>query len=200
MSEGNLAVHVLNMYVFGALELTDSLFEMLMQRASVTLRKHILLSAGHAMDSLVGEAREGSIDRSMRLWESRRVAVQSGSSVPQELEPFGWWFATERLPQDWALEQLDFVTSKGVLPEPDHLVVERLAKIAESQPLPAVASLRRMIRTIQQPWTVFSWQEPARKIAAAGLLSADAHTRDQSRQLVNELGARGLSDLRDLLG
>jgi hypothetical protein len=198
--EEHLAEHVLSMYVFGSLELSDELFEMFMRHASVTLRKRLLFSAGHALESLEGDAREGAIERSMRLWESRRAAVESGRSVPQELEPFGWWFASARLPQSWAFEQLGFLTSKGVLPEPDHLIVERLAKIANTEPLPAVVSLRRLIRNIHEPWTVYSWQEPAREIAAAGLNSADAHTRDQSRLLVNELGARGLTDLRDLLG
>ena len=56
-----------------------------------------------------------------------------------------------------------------------------------------------MIRNIREPWTVYSWQEPAREIAAAGLKSANEPTRDQSRLLVNELGARGLTELRDLL-
>jgi hypothetical protein len=197
--EANLADHLLSMYVYGSLELNDRLFETFMRRAPVSLRKHLLQSAGHALGSLVGDAREGSIERSMRLWESRREAVESRSSVPQELEPFGWWFASARLPQRWAFEQLDFLTSRGVLPEPDHLVVERLAKIANTEPLLAVVSLRRMIRNIREPWTVYSWQEPAREIAAAGLKSANEPTRDQSRLLVNELGARGLTDLRDLL-
>jgi hypothetical protein len=188
------------MYVFGSLELNDELFEAFMSRASVSLRKHMLQSAGHAMQTLEGEPRKGAIERSMRLWESRRAAVESGRSVPQELEPFGWWFASARLSQSWALEQLGFVISKGVLPEPDHLVVERLAKIANTEPLPAVVSLRRMIRNVRERWTVYSWQDPARQIAAAGLKSADPHTQDQSRLLVNELGAQGLTSLRDLLG
>jgi hypothetical protein len=87
--EANLADHLLSMYVYGSLELNDRLFETFMRRAPVSLRKHLLQSAGHALGSLVGDAREGSIERSMRLWESRREAVESRSSVPQELEPFG---------------------------------------------------------------------------------------------------------------
>jgi hypothetical protein len=38
-----------------------------------------------------------------------------------------------------------------------------------------------------------------RSVAAAGLNSSDSHKRDQSRLLVNELGAHGLSNLRERL-
>ena len=111
--EANLADHLLSMYVYGSLELNDRLFETFMRRAPVSLRKHLLQSAGARSRVRLWATHERGLS-SVRCNSGSPVeeAVESRSSVPQELEPFGWWFASARLPQRWAFEQLDFLTSR----------------------------------------------------------------------------------------
>ncbi len=197
--EAKLAEHVLGLYIIGLIQIDSELLRLFLSRSRPSLRRYMLFLAGRDLQSLSGGMREETADRLMTLWKVQRHAVESGRQPAEDLRPFGWWFASGRLPDRWSLSQLDFVIERGVLPEPDHLVLERLATLAQSQPRESVMALRRMLRLLPNSWTVMMWSESARAIATAGMRSNDTHTESLTRALVNELGQAGLTELRDVL-
>jgi hypothetical protein len=89
--------------------------------------------------------RAALVDRVKALWVSRLEAVESGRARPTELAPFGWWFASKKFDDRWALEQLRRVLELGVYPDLDHAVAERLGELADSRPLEALHCLKLMV-------------------------------------------------------
>jgi hypothetical protein len=83
--------------------------------------------------------------------------------------------------------------------EPDHMVVESLASLADRKPLESVDCLRLMVRGAKEHWRIYHWREKARIILSTALRAADAEPRQAAKDLVNQLGALGFFEFRDLL-
>jgi hypothetical protein len=80
--------------------------------------------------------------------------------------------------------------------EPDHLVVERLAELAASNPAEVVECLALIVEG-DKDWGVFAWIDHARKVLSQVINSVDQSARTRAIDLVHRLGARGYSPYRD---
>jgi hypothetical protein len=199
--DASLGQHFLGLYIQGDIELQDPLLTRFFVTASLDIRKHVVSEAGRLLYTLEGPLREGIGERLMALWQWRsRVAANSSEpSAISELEPFGWWFAAGRLPEDWLITQLEFLLEQGVLPEPDHLVPDRLVKVAERFPSRSLQAMRRMVRLSREPWKAHGWVRQAEEILRMGASSKEPGAQDLARMLANELGALGIHEVRGLL-
>lgn len=108
-----------------------------------------------------------------------------------DLSYFGWWFASGKLDQDWSLDAVRRVLALGMKIEPDHVVVERLAKIADSYPRPSVELLNQLIDLEKEEWAIGGYKDEARKILAAAMSSGDKEAARVASQTIERLGRRG---------
>jgi hypothetical protein len=83
--------------------------------------------------------------------------------------------------------------------EPEHLVVERLAALADAMPAPAVEFLRLLLEGDNGTWRIYGWRDEARSILTTALQGNNAQTRQIAIALINRLGEQGYLEFRELL-
>lgn len=193
----HLAEHIVAYYWRGELTLAkDDLVAAFFKAARPKLRGHGLEWTGRVLMQLHQPLSPEAQNRLTALWEWR---AKQAPIATEELQAFGWWFASGQLDQGWCFDVLETLLFDAVLPEPDHMVVERLAAIAENYPVLAVKCLARMVDLGSNDWSIHGWLGSARTILVAGLKSTDADANQRSEGAIHKLGALGFRDFRDVL-
>jgi hypothetical protein len=199
-----LAEHLIVFYLHGRLELDDSqgLLARFYQIAPGTLRAHIASYLGRGLYNAKQGVPPQILDRLRKLWNWRIELVHQATQPSpyfEELSAFGWWFASGQFDADWSMTQLKDVIQLSGRVESDHLVVERLAELADQSPAQSVECLTRIFERDRSGWGAHRWREPARKLLRSVLRSPDAEARQRAESLIHGLGARGHLDYGDLL-
>jgi hypothetical protein len=91
----------------------------------------------------------------------------------------------------------DFVNVVPVV-EPDHLVVEQLARMAHVDSLKAVQILDRLVRGDRDGWHIHGWQDSARMILELAVRSGSL-AKGAAEELIDYLGRRGHVTFGELL-
>jgi hypothetical protein len=199
-----LAEHLMTLYWRGKLELTDpeGLLFRFFDIAPDKLLGHAIGFVGRSLHNTKEDIPPRIIERLRMLWSLRLDAARHAappSSHAGELAEFGWWFTSEKFDEEWATTQLDNVLHITGDVEPDHLVVEHLAKLAPSMPIAAANCLNLIIKGAREPWSVYGYQDPARAIIATAIKSGDVTAREIAEDAVSRLMAKGHMGFRDLL-
>jgi hypothetical protein len=199
-----LAEHLMVFYWRGNLSLDepDGLLVHFYMSAPETLKAHALEFLGRVLRDTKEHVSEEILDRLRLLWERRLVAVcEARPSVAgsSELAAFGWWFASGRFEDSWAMTQLIEALKLARRAEPDDLVAERLAMLTTTIPRETVECLRLMIEGDQEGWHMHIWREHARTILTKALQGTNIEARQAAVDLIHRLGARGYFEFRDLL-
>lgn len=141
------------------------------------------------------------LEKSKALWTKRFNTVKSsGSSLDAtELIPFGWWFASGKFDDSWAMDQLIKVLDFCGWAELDHLVIERLATLASNMSRQVIQFLRMMIEGDKEGWEIVGWCADIYSILNSVIQGSDPEAREAATDLVHRLGARGHFDFKDLL-
>ncbi len=201
--EKRLAQHLMLLYWRGRLSLEDSLIGQFFLKASPDVRAAALAFIGRSLQQMDEPIPLDDGGPLCDLLELRIAAAQQDEDkdgVREELANFGWWFASGRLQDEWALERLSEVLelADGVI-EPNRLVAERLALLASDQPSTVVACLAKMVDGDREGWRILGWREHARTILSAALSSDQEEAQSSARDIINGLGERGFHEFRDLL-
>jgi len=192
----HLVNHLVILYLRGQIALSDGgLLGEFFVRAGVKLRTAALHKVGVDLHGAQGDVDPAALGRVQALWEARREVASSPPRSSEEMSEFGWLFASSRLPDDWSLKELKLAAGLADNIEPYHLVLERLAVLAESHPVQVLECLSAMIRMKR----ALVWPEETRVVVTAALGSGNAGARGQARALINALGAMGEHFLKDLL-
>lgn len=197
-----LAAHLMILYWRGKLSLSDTLLEYFYKKASGSLRAYAIAFLGRGLRDTSGEIAPVIIDRLKALWTSRLKAAhseQTGASYVEELAQFGWWFASKRFDNEWALFQLAEALRLANKVEPDHLVVEKLAEMSPTVPLQSVRCLAMIVQGDKEGWGILGWRDFARKILIDAMNSAEQAAKDEAIQLIHRLGSRGYFEFGELL-
>ncbi len=208
--EESLAEHLMVLYWRGKLTLdeSDGLLMRFYAKASDTLCGHAFSTEGRRFYNTKETILPEVLGRLKALWERRLAAAQadpSPTSHAAELAAFGWWFASAKFDDTWALDQLTQVLNlrpSEIVPRMrgvDHLVAERLARLVENNPRQVVRCLRLMVEGDVEGWRIRSWREHVRTILDTARQNPDMETRQAAVDLVHRLGARGYFEFRDLL-
>jgi len=196
--EEHLAEHLVVLYWRGKTRLDDPPLAGLYSKAEERLRRHIIEFVGRSLGNTEGELEEGVCELLVQLW-ARRVAAAQQSGSSGELAPFGWWFASGKLDEGWAMEQLLAVLRLTKRIDPDFLVIERFERVVAWRPREIMECLRLMVEGSRESWEILGWREHPEKILRSVLEGADAEAREKAVELINLLGARGHVGFRDLL-
>ncbi|MGW1344692.1 hypothetical protein ACWCOV_26870 [Kribbella sp. NPDC002412] len=202
-----LTGHIVGLYVRGAVDLeSGSLVDHFFTCAPATLRAHFVDLIGYDLMSNEDQPSERVVARLHRLWEWRVSTLQDddGHRELDELEGFGLWFASGKLDDSWALNQLHQLLTAGGSIDSDHSVLERLAALRRQHITEVVACFALVIDAAQrntppQPWFVSANDAEIRDVLEVGTKSDDPATRRLAQQTVNRLIARGHAQFGDLL-
>lgn len=108
------------------------------------------------------------------------------------------WFASAKFDDAWAIDQLKQALQLTGGIEPSHLVVERLAALADTMPLLTIECLNLLVQKADTRREVLRWRNHARTLLATALDSDNPGARQAAVDLVNRLGALGHLEFRDL--
>jgi hypothetical protein len=199
--DDRLAEHLVILYWRGNIDLSDELLAAFFTKASDGLRGHMIEYVGRSLRDTPHIPPE-TIERLKRLWDVRLDAAENSrdrSVFTEEMAHFGWWFASKKLPDDWAISQLKDTLKIAKKSVPDHLVVERLAELAPSMPLETVECLGMLAEGDKNGWEILGWNQAPEKILSTAMRSADQDARIAAIDLVHRLGALGHFQFRALL-
>lgn len=198
-----LVEHFMTYYWRGELDVDDpeGLLVRFYMKAPEELRGQAIEFIGRSLYNTKEIVEPEVLNRLKRLWKKRVNVIRTTtpSIINAELVGFGWWFASAKFDDNWAISQLkDVLELMGDI-SPDHLVVERLAELSKVMPLIAVECLALIVESDKERLHIRRFIKHTRIIIAAALQSTDDTTSKVAAGLVDRLGASGYFDFRDLL-
>ena len=192
-----LGEHLATFYWRGVVGFDGDLFNSYWELASPKARAHVIDFLGRSTRQL-RELSEENISRLLMLFE--RVNDETTRAEAGEvLAPFAWWFASESLPLDWRISQLEALLQARVKVDPSHLIIEQLPAISRSRPMTAVRLLRELIETQGDFWNIESWSAQITEVLGSALSSQDPEAKRAAEEAAHWLGARGYRQFRSLL-
>ena len=195
-----LGEHLVILFGRGELGLDDdaALLRRFLSSARPEVRRHAMGFIGMSLAG-EGDIPEDIAARFQKIWEFYWDSVGKRDAHEDPETPlFGPWFASERFPLDWALEQLEAFVEVSPTPQPDEAVVKRLAVTAGTAPTRAMRILDRMVRADHEGWRIHGWRDSARTVLETGMRVGGA-ARAQAIQTIDYLGRRGYPDFGELL-
>jgi hypothetical protein len=96
------------------------------------------------------------------------------------------------------LDRLSDFSQTAQRVQPDHEVLDHLAKIAGTDIDTSVQILDRMVRGDREGWRIHMWREAVTAILRQAL-SAGGNARTQAEAIVNYLGRRGYVEFGEIL-
>ncbi len=202
--DNRLAQHLMVFYWRGKMPLgnREGLLAAFYRSAGPELREYALDFVGRAMH---GEDKppvpDPIRDRLQALWawrlsESRAIEA---SERAVELAAFGWWFASRKFPDDWALDQLLQALRSGGKLEAGHLVIDELATFSTREPDKTIEALTLIIDADKEAWGVSLRADKVETIISSALNSGNRIAAEKAADLVHVLGARGFRTFGRLL-
>lgn len=201
--EERLAEHLAIQYLRGQIRLDDpdNLLSYFYQKTTDKLRAHIIEFIGRDLYHQKETFEPEILERSKILWVKRFNTFKTSalSSNKAEFIPFGWWFASGKFDDTWAMRQLIEVLEITGWAELDHLVIEHLASLAGNMPRQVLECLQMMIDGDKEGWHVIGWRTNVRAILSTIIQGSDLEAQQAAIDLVHRLGARRHLEFRDLL-
>lgn len=198
-----LAEEMMYFYWHGELTLDDpnGLLPFFYKNAPSSLRAKAHESVGRWLKNHEGSLDGQIIQRLKLLWLSRlRLANETESQAvyKEELAAFGWWFASGRFDDSWALDRL--TESIGLARDLDDKssVVERLASFAPEMPDQVARALYLIVESADY-LKVYSFADDATKVLYTLLASGSEEAIEQARRTIDRLLSLGHRDFRDLI-
>jgi hypothetical protein len=195
-----IAEHLATYAWWGALDLeADGLLHRFATKASADELTRFVDFIGRSLDK--NDVTPEVSDRLMGIWEQVAAWIQERPTAQrlQILAPFGWWYGSYRLDPSWADRQLLHLLRIGVHVDPDFRVGERLTTRATEDLPTALAIVRAYIAGQITGWALYSVRDSFRLTLSLALKSADAALVEEAEVILNEIGARGMLEFRDLL-
>lgn len=193
----HLAEHLAVFAVRGVLSVDHAPLRTFFAAASAELRGHV-----HQFLGLAFRGEEPTLEvleRGTALWESRLEKMKDDpSGNAAELKSFGAWFQVGAVDADWRLRQLlDVLRLTGGKIDHGWQVFETLEALASSFPTEALAAVRLLVQSTDEPWEIVAGRDHIRAILTKGL--GNPNVRTDAEALVHELGARGYREFGALL-
>jgi len=199
-----LTEHLMTFYWRGKLDISDpeGLWGRFWSKGSVALRGHALEFIGRSLKNTHEAVPPEILQRLQALWASRLAAAKEAPTLENygaEIAAFGWWFMSGKFENSWAVSQLIQALRIAGKIDPDYLVVERLAGLAQTMPNEAVQCLEAIVRGDREGWGIHGWRDHARAILETAIQSSNAEAATAADNLIHDLGRRGHFEFRNLV-
>ena len=193
----HLGEHLTSLRFWGAIDLAaDGLFSGFWDAAPVGIRKHVLRDVGWSLQHDNADLSDALRSRIVETWE---WIADREEGERESLGEFGGWFGAKQLDDGWLLAQGQRLLRLGIPLEPDHVVYDALPRMAGGHPREVVEILRLMIVTGPEAWSVLGSVDEVREALGTVLGSGGEDAHADAILVLNLLGARGLSQFRDLM-
>lgn len=193
-----LGNHLLSYRLLGFVGLEEgSVFVKYWRAAPADVKQQVVADVGWAFERRDKEPDPEVLARLMETWEW--ILDDGRTHDEQPLSGFGAWLGVRAFTGDWLLAQAAAVLDLSVTLEPDFTVYEALARLASDHPGEVVRVLRRMVTTTTEEWSLHGSIDEVRQALERVLASRDPAAGEQAQALINLLGARGITQFRDLL-
>lgn len=136
---------------------------------------------------------------SQQVRRCNKTKEEDSDRFAAELSAFGWWFASEKFDDSWAMAQLVEALQLTGQVDVDHQVAEKLAGLAALLPGKVVQALNLMVEGDRDGWHVRMWQEHMRAALTTIMECGEVDAGKDAVALVNRLAARGHTAFSDLL-
>ncbi|HEY2717379.1 MAG TPA: hypothetical protein VGI73_14270 [Solirubrobacterales bacterium] len=193
----HLGEHLVFLRFSGTIDLASSgLFSRFWSAAPVEIRKHVIRDVGWSLEHGNPQLSDEIRSRIVETWE---WIVDQYPEDREALAEFGAWLGANQLDESWLLAQAQRLLERGIPLDPDHVVYAALPRMADRHPREVVEILRLMIVTEPERWSVLGSVEEVRQTLSAAIDSGDGQARSAAVRVLNLLGARGLTEFRDLI-
>lgn len=197
-----LSEHLMLYYWWGKLEFEDDsgILDTFYAVASDKLRSHALWF----IKNLLGQtgAPPEAYERVQRLME-RRLATAKVAPSPdefsEELANFGYWFASGKFEERWAVKTLLSTLRLTRKVYGDRNVMSRLVELSLRYPVECIECLRHIIEGDRERWVMVLAEATAREVLRVGLESNNPLAVLAARRLVQDVIALGYFEFRTLL-
>jgi hypothetical protein len=191
--EQSLAEQLALLHGRGTLEArgVGALLDRFFQKASTGLRRHFIWYVGHTLQEQTEAVPAEVLRRFQSLWQGRCDLAKTDPSAHDELRAFGMWFGCRLFDEAWALEQLEWVLREVGTIDHDHLVVERLAELAQHRAPAVMRCLGLLVRHLRDPGPVHGWLDGCKIILGAAIRSEDPESRTEAIEAFHRLGGLG---------
>lgn len=199
LAEHLMVYHWLGTIDFGS---PDGLLEAFYAIASDTLRGHAMWFVGTSVSQWEEKAPPQVYERLRALAERRLDAARTAGGPTDfiyELANFGWWFASEKFNEDWALQTLLSVLRLTRKAAGEMEVVKLLAAKCVRYPIECVSCLRLMIEGDREKWLLLGVESDAMELLRQAMGTTNPEAAMSARRLAEELIARGHFGFRALL-
>ncbi len=197
-----LVDHLMIFYIRGLIELRDErgLLQQFYRNAPIEYRERGIRFVGSLLHNESSDALPAEVQlRLQALFDMRLKNEEPSTERARELAHFGWWFASGKLPQDWAVSRLITVLRTGRQLDAQNLVVKQLAVAAQTDPISTSEALLLLVLADSDAWGFGLWVEEGRVVLERALAQADPRPRDHANRTINLLAARGNRAYVDLL-
>ena len=207
--DGSLSEHLMVLHRSGILDLEgpEGILARFFEAASDELRAHAVGFEGRRLRNRENPLPEAERAGLQAFWERRLRGAAERPDRPSraELGAFGWWFASGKFDERYALERLGEALDLGADVGRPHAVVKRLAEVAPRHPALAVACLERVVRALlaagpKEGWAVVGIERHALTVLRAGVEGNDEFAEQKSREIANVLVSKGFGRFEGLIG
>lgn len=196
-----LAKHIMSFYWRGKLndEFGVNLFNNFWNIKNPLIRAHALTFVGESLYYTKEEINPTILERLISLWEKRLVNAKlsdNKENIKDELESFGWWFASNKFDESWNIKQLkDSLALYGQI-DLDHEVIKILVGLIDKYTKDVLLCLDLMVKGDNEGWNIYRWKEEIKEILMKAI---NTNEKELAKKIINYLGTRGYSDLEELL-
>ncbi len=195
----HLGEHLMVLYGRGHLSLDEGgLLRRFLEIANADVRRHAISFVGQSLDG-AATVPSAIVLRFEKLWDFY-WANQGKEDTEKCPGPwlFGTWFSSGKFTAEWALDRLLQFVEVSATPQPDHVIADKLAELADVDLAKSTQILDKMIRGDKEGWRIHSWESGAMRILALAL-GAQGETQRIAAKLINYLGRRGYGQFGQLL-
>ncbi len=190
--EDHLAEHLMVYYWLGKLDFggQDGLLNSFYAAASDWVRSHAAWFVGRSVGGRDDGAPPEVYARLRKLIELRlgeANAAKSPDNFANELANFGYWFATDKFDEPWALNTLLAVLKLTKKAQSEMEVVKRLVELCPRYPMECVSCLRLMIEGDKDRWLILGVENDAREVLSLAINSSNPNAALSAMRLAEDL-------------
>ena len=191
--EYELADHLMTFYCWGQIGLErDGLLTQFYEKADDELCARAFQKVGQNLWREKGPVADDLLQRLQTLWDQRMDRARNSQSPNvQELSQFGWWFASGKFEDSWAIGQVIAILPISGKIEPQHLVAERLVATCEKLPYPVLECFNTFLIHDREGWTAGRCRDEIASVLKQTIVNTDPKVKKVRNDLLNRMVARG---------
>jgi hypothetical protein len=195
----HLLGHIATLYGWGLIPIDGELIATLFaSRTAIAFRARFLEICGQMLSDMSQPA-DDLVARLQALWDWRASELAAANTEPEELSSTGWWASSLIIPADWALARLQHLLRLGGVPEPNHMVAERLLELTPTHVADTVQCASLLVDAATDRWFIDRSHREITAVLTAGVNAPDPTTRQCAVDTVNLLVARGRTTFGSIL-